>query len=406
MLLRISTALTLAGLSLPSQSLRAQQDAQFSTDVNVVNIYATVRDKQLKIVNSLAADDFVLTEDERPQKIRYFSQESDLPLTIGLLIDTSLSQRNVLGEEKDASYTFLDQVLRPEKDQTFIIHFDHETELLQDLTSSRKDLHHALDAVHLPDDARPQMRQGGQGGGGGYPSGGGSGGNNGGRRQAGTTLYDAIFLASDEIMAKQKGRKALILLTDGVDEGSKETLYDCIKAAQRSDTLVYSILFSDRDAYGQQPVMATLGGMGMGGRRGGQGVPMAAQHPDGKKILQQISRETGGGFFEVTKKDPIATIYKTVQEELRNQYSLGYVSDQDPSATGFRHITLTAKNNKSLTVQAPEGYYPAAKEELTAVETPGFIRGGAGGFACDLNFPAGNASPPTCITAATTDDSL
>jgi VWFA-related protein len=333
LLLRISTALALAGLSLPSQSLRAQQDTQFSTDVNLVNIYATVRDKQLKIVNSLAADDFVLTEDGRPQTIKYFSQESDLPLTIGLLIDTSLSQRNVLGEEKDASYSFLDQVLRPEKDQTFVIHFDHQTELLQDLTSSRKDLRHALDAVHLSDNDR-----------------------SGGRRQAGTTLYDAIFLASDEIMVKQKGRKALILLTDGVDAGSKESLYDCIKTAQRSDTLVYSILFSDREGNGQQSRM-TLGGMGMGGRRG-RGGPMNAEHPDGKKILQQISRETGGGFFEVTKKEPIDSIYKTVQDELRHQYSIGYISDQDPSGTGFRHLTLTAKNNKSLTVQAPEGYYP------------------------------------------------
>ena len=360
LLLRLATALALAGLSLPSQSLRAQQDTQFSTDVNVVNIYATVRDKQLKIVKSLAADDFVLTEDGRPQTIKYFSQEADLPLSIGLLIDTSLSQRNVLGEEKDASYSFLDQVLRPEKDQTFVIHFDHQTELLQDLTSSRKDLRRALDAVHMPDDARPQMRQGGQGGGGGGDY---TNGNNGGMRQAGTTLYDAIFLASDEIMSKQKGRKALILLTDGVDEGSKESLYDCIKAAQRSDTLVYSILFSDRDAYGQ-PILATLGGMGMGGRRnGGRNGPMnGQQRPDGKKILQQISRETGGGFFEVTKKEPIDGIYKTVQEELRNQYSIGYISDQDPSGTGFRHITLTAKNNKSLTVQAPEGYYPAAKQ--------------------------------------------
>src|SRR6185437_9061856 len=143
MSLRITAALALAGLTIQSQPLRAQQDTKFSTDVNVVNIYATVRDNKLKIVNSLAADDFVLTEDGRPQKIRYFSQESDLPLTIGMLIDTSLSQRNVLGEEKDASYTFLDQVLRPEKDQTFVIYFDHETELLQDLTSSRKDLHHA-----------------------------------------------------------------------------------------------------------------------------------------------------------------------------------------------------------------------------------------------------------------------
>jgi VWFA-related protein len=332
-------------------TLHAQQDTRFSTDVNVGNIYATVRDKQMKIVNSLAADDFVLTEDGRPQTIKYFSQEADLPLTIGLLIDTSLSQQNVLGEEKDASYRFLDQVLRPEKDRTFVIHFDHETELLQDLTSSRNDLRHALDAVRMPDDARPQMRQGGRGG----------GGNNGGaRRQGGTTLYDAIFLASDEIMAKQKGRKALILLTDGVDQGSKETLYDCIKAAQRSDTLVYSILFSDREGSGQQS-RVTFGGMG-GGRRGGRGGPANQQRPDGKKILQQISRETGGGFFEVTKKEPIDGIYKTIQEELRNQYSIGYVSDQDASPTGFRHITLTAKNNKSLTVQSPEGYYPAGKQ--------------------------------------------
>lgn len=364
--LRVSAAVAVVSLCLPFQPLRAQQetsksDTTFSTNVNVVNIYATVRDKQMKIVNSLAADDFVLTEDGRPQTIKYFSQEADLPLTLGLLIDTSLSQRTVLGEEKDASYSFLDQVLRPEKDQTFVIHFDHETELLQDLTSSRELLRKALDAVHLPDDARPQMRQAG----GGYPNGGYPNGRypngNGGMRQAGTTLYDAIFLASDELMKKQKGRKALILLTDGVDEGSKTSLYDCIKAAQRSDTLVYSILFSDRDAYGPSRSMIALGGMGMG-RRGMGRMPAAGeQHPDGKKILQQISRETGGGFFEVTKKETIDDIYKSIQDELRNQYSIGYVSDQDPSATGFRHISLTAKNNKSLTVQAPEGYYPAAR---------------------------------------------
>jgi VWFA-related protein len=347
----VLTALALAIVSLPSLSLRAQQqqDTTFSTDVNVVNVFATVRDKQLKIVNSLAADDFVLTEDGRPQKIRYFSQESDLPLTLGLLIDTSLSQRNVLGEERDASYAFLDQVLRPDKDLTFIIHFDRDTELLQDLTSSLKDLRKALDNVRLA--SGPQLRQAGQGGN--YPNG------NGGGRQAGTTLYDAIFLASDELMKKQKGRKALILLTDGVDEGSKTSLYECIRAAQKNDTLVYSILFSDRDAYGSQPAVM-LGGMGMGRRGMGRPAPMGAQHPDGKKILQQISRETGGGFFEVTKKEPIDDIYLHIQEELRNQYSIGYVSDQGVSSTTFRRISLTARD-KALTVQAPEGYYPSGQ---------------------------------------------
>ncbi len=354
-----AAAIAVTGFSVAMIStlpLRAQQDSAqqsgkdttFSTDVNVVNIFATVRDKQNKIVNTMAKDDFTLAEDGHPQVIRYFSQESDLPLTLGLLVDTSLSQRRVLDEEKDASYRFLDQVLRPEKDLTFIIHFDHDTELLQDLTSSRTDLRRALDKVRLPDDARPQMRQAGQG----YPNG-----NGGNVRQAGTTLYDAIFLASDEIMRKQHGRKALILLTDGVDEGSKTSLYECIKAAERSDTLVYSILFADRENAGQQALM-TLGGMGMGRRGMGRGPMM--QRPDGKKILQQISRETGGGFFEVSKKDSIEDIYKSIQEELRNQYSIGYVSDQGASGSSFRRITLTARKS-GVTVQAPEGYYPATQ---------------------------------------------
>jgi len=336
--------------------LRAQQDTTFSSDVNVVNIFAIVRDKQLKIVTTLAKDDFILNEDGRPQTIRYFSQESDLPLTLGLLIDTSLSQRNVLDREKDASYSFLDQILRPDKDKTFVIHFDHETELLQDLTSSHRDLQKALEAVKLPADARSKMRQPGQGGGR-YPNGNGRN-----ARQAGTTLYDAIFLAADELMKKQKGRKALILLTDGVDEGSKESLFEAIRAAQRSDTLVYSIYFTDSEGYGQQRSGISLGGMGrmggMGRGRGGHGG--GQERPDGKKILEQISRETGGGFFQVTRKDTIDDIYRKIQEEMRNQYSIGYVSDQGQTGSGFRHITLTAKKS-GVIVQAPAGYYPAGQ---------------------------------------------
>jgi VWFA-related protein len=230
------------------------------------------------------------------------------------------------------------------------MHFDHDSELLQDVTQSRPLLRKALDAVQLPDDSRPQMRQAGQGGG--YPT-------NGNVRRAGTTLYDAIFLGSDEIMSRQHGRKALILLTDGVDEGSKTSMYEAIRAAQKSDTLVYSILFSDRDAYGQQQIVPMLGGMGR--RRGMPMPPMSnAQHPDGKKVLQQISRETGGGFFEVSKKESIDDIYREIQEELRNQYSIGYVSDQGTNSATFRRISLTAKD-KALTVQAPEGYYPVGK---------------------------------------------
>lgn len=340
--------------------LWAQQNTTFSTDVNVVNVFASVRDKHSKIINNLTQDDFVLSEDGHEQKIRYFSRETDLPLTVGLLVDTSASQRGVLSEEKDASYRFLDQVLRPEKDKTFVIHFDRETELLQDLTASRDDLHKALDKVQLSDDARPQLRQAGRGQTPGpVPQ------RAGGYRQGGTTLYDAIFLASDEVMKDQKGRKALVVLTDGVDMGSKEPLYEAIKAAQRNGTLVYSIYFTDKESYGasQRPGigMGGIGGMG-GGRRGGMGrggggrPGGGGERPDGKKILQQISNETGGGFFEVTKKDTIGDIYVRIQDELRNQYSIGYVSDQGP-ASSFRRITLTTKKS-GFTVQAPGGYYP------------------------------------------------
>jgi VWFA-related protein len=134
--------------------LRAQQDTKFSTDVNVVNVFATVRDTQGKMVRNLTKDDFTLTEDGRPQTIRYFSQESNLPLTLGLLVDTSMSQRRVLGKERDASYRFMDQVLREDKDKAFLIHFDREVELLQDLTSSRKKLQAALDRMEPTEEQR------------------------------------------------------------------------------------------------------------------------------------------------------------------------------------------------------------------------------------------------------------
>ncbi len=337
-----------------SQIARAQ-DATFSTDVKVVNVLATVRDKDKKIVSDLTKDDFDLTEEGRPQPIKYFSRETDLPLTLGLLVDTSLSQRQVLGEERDASRRFVEKVLREDRDQTFLIHFDHDTELLQDLTSSRSKLERALNDLELPDDARPQMRRGGGnpgGGGGGYPGGG-------GRRSnlPGTTLYDAVLLASDELMRKREGRKALILLTDGVDNGSKTPLSQAIESAQRADTLVYSILFAGEEGQVQQP----FGGGGFGGRRRGGGFPPVQQRrgPDGKRVLEQISRETGGGFFEVSRKESIDQIYDRIEEELRNQYNLGFTPDNANAPSGFRKITVTVKQ-RGMIVQTREGYYPGS----------------------------------------------
>ena len=337
----------------PAES--GQPAATFSTNVKVVNLFANVRGKKGEIIRDLTKNDFLLDEDGRPQVIRYFSQESNLPLTLGLLVDTSGSQRRLIGEERDASTRFFDQVLRPEKDVAFVIHFDFEVELLQDLTSSRKLLQQALDELDSPSGLQRQRPQQGRypmPGGGGYPGGGGRRGGRGG----GTDLYDAVLLGSDEIMKKQEGRKALIILSDGVDTGSKVPLSSCIESAQRANTLVYSILFEDPDMYGG---VGGFGGMGGRGRRGRMGGPMpgAGAGANGKKVLEQISRETGGRYFKVTKKDPLSKVFAEINDDLRNQYSIGYTPDAPGDNRGYRRIHLTTKQ-KGYTVTAREGYYP------------------------------------------------
>jgi len=352
--IRIAVLLAAAALLL-SWTLLAQEVPTFSSEVNVVNVLATVRDKQGKIVSNLTKDDFKLQQDGQPQTIRYFTKVTDLPLTLGLLVDTSMSQRRVLEQERSSSYSFLENLMREDKDKAFLIHFDWEVELLQDLTSSRQKLNAALEKLDNPKFA---PGYGGGGGSGGGSQGGGGGGHHGG---GGTTLYDAVFLGSDELMQKQKGRKALIILSDGVDTGSKLSLNRAIESAQRANTLVYSILYADPEAYshlGYPGGMGRHGGWGGGGGRGpgGGGYPQQASHPDGKKVLQQISRETGGRFFEVTKKQPINQIYTEIEEELRNQYSLGYTPEKTLAGVGYHKINLTT-TNKDLIVQTREGYY-------------------------------------------------
>ena len=203
-----------------------------------------MRDKHGQIVNNLTKDDFKLQQDGQPQTIRYFNQVTDMPLTLGLLVDTSMSQRRLIEQERTASYSFLNNLMRPDdKDKAFVIHFDWEVELLQDLTSSRQKLEAALDKLD-----NPTFAPGYGGGGGGGNAGGGGGHHMGG----GTDLYDAVFLASDEVSKKVQGRKALIILSDGVDTGSRVSLDRAIETAQRSNTLVYSILYADPEAYGRQ----------------------------------------------------------------------------------------------------------------------------------------------------------
>jgi VWFA-related protein len=344
-------ALLLAALPLPSQ-----QSSPITLNVSAVNLVATVRDKHGNLVRNLSKDDFTLDQDAKPQSITYFAKESDLPLTLGLLVDTSLSQRRVLDQERSASRSFLDRVLREDKDKAFLIHFDHEVELLQDLTSSREKLLAAIDQIHTPQFSQSNSGGGSSGDGG---SSGGSGRGSHGHGHGGTLLYDSVYLAANELMKKQQGRKALVILTDGVDRGSKESLTEAIEAAQRADTLIYCILFADKEeghGNGGGSGGPRMGGGGMGGRGGGYPRRTEESRPDGKKVLEQIAKTSGGRFFEVSKKETLDKIYADLDEELRNQYVLGYSPDKPDATVGYHKLHLAVKQ-KDAQVQTRDGFY-------------------------------------------------
>jgi VWFA-related protein len=328
------------------QAEAPQTAANMSVETKLVTVYATVLDKHGKIVPTLNKEDFVLNEDGHPQTISYFVRESDLPLTLGLLVDTSFSQSKVLDDERNASFAFLDHMLRQDKDSAFVIHFDREVELLQDVTGAKPKLQAALKLLSISQPNHDNSGGGGQGRG--YGG-------------AGTQLYDAVYLASNEVMKKQKGRKAVFVLTDGVDRGSKETLESAIEAAQRADTSVYSIYFSGGESnfnrgYGHGGGMGRGGGWPGGGGGGGRRYPQQDERPDGKKVLERLSSETGGRLYEISKKLPIDQAYASAEEELRNQYSLGYTPTPANTGAGYHRIQLTV-NQKDDTVQARDGYY-------------------------------------------------
>lgn len=291
---------------------QAAQEAKFSTSVDLVTLLATVRNRDGGIVSDLNRDDFILEEDGRPQTICYFSRESNLPLTLGLLVDTSRSQLNVLEPERKASYVFLDHMLR-EGDQAFVASFDIRVQMLQGLTNSRELLSAAMERLRIP----PRVN---------------------------TLLYDAIHQTCDHPMRKQKGRKALILLSDGVDAGSETALGSAIEYAQRADTLIYSIWFHEKLppwklAFG--PVRAVE----------------ATIRARGEATMQRLPNETGGRYFEVTKDQSLGSIYSQIEEELRNQYSFGYTSNHAGNDKEYRKIELTTKR-PDFNVQTRAGYYP------------------------------------------------
>src|ERR1035441_5134603 len=290
--MRISRLILLAAFAGPLWA----QEAKFSTGVDLVTLLATVRDARGLLAKNLSRDDFVLQEDGVPQTIRYFSRESDLPLTIGLLVDTSQSHLHVLEPERRGSYAFLDQVIREDQDQAFVAHFDVHVEVLQGFTSSRKDLASALGRLRVPN-------------------------------ALSTLLYDAIRDCSENPMRKQKGRKAFILLSDGADFRSKTSLGTAIEYAQRADTIIYSILFAE-PLRPYRPLRSMV---------------LAVSRDRGRKVMRRLAAETGGAFFEVTKDDPIEKIYAQIEETLRNQYSLAYAPKRKGVSGQYHKIKLTAK---------------------------------------------------------------
>lgn len=353
---------------------KAEDDKPVTTlkvQTNEVILPVIVRDKKGQAVPNLKADDFILHEDGRPQTIKSFARETNLPFRLGLLVDTSRSEEAALPSEKEATGKFIDQMLTQPEDKAFLIHFDHEVELLQDFTATKSRLHHELDEMSTSSYSSDQDSHGGD-----------QDSQNGGgrRRRGGTQLYDAIYLAANELMLKQDGRKSLIVLSDGVDRGSKETLNEAVDAAEKANLSIYCVYFKGEQEHqnsGGGPGGGHRGGIGFpggggggypgggggypgGGRRGGGNPGSNEPKVDGKKILEQIAGRTGGLFFEAKKKDSFDEVYAQIGSELHSQYLLTYAPDKksEGDADGFHKIMLKAKDEK-LDVTTREGYYSA-----------------------------------------------
>jgi VWFA-related protein len=293
-------------------------------DVDVVNILASVRDKRGALVSNLEEKDFTILEDGKQQKIKYFTKESDLPLTIGLLIDVSGSQRNLIEIERDAATQFFSQVLR-KKDEAFLISFGEEAELLQDYTNSPR---------LLTDGLRNLRVSSGVGGihPGPVPT---------ASQPRGTVLYDAIYLAGTEKLRTEVGRKVIVVITDGVDQGSRLTLNQAVESAQKADAVIYSIDYYDPSAYGGYGIMFGGGG--------------------GESALRKLSDETGGHVYKVDRKHPLTEVFKELQDEMRSQYSIAYTPANDTKNGSYRKIDIKL-SSKDLKAQARKGYYAVKPE--------------------------------------------
>jgi VWFA-related protein len=316
-------ALTCAALLAQNAPVQKPPDdlpAPIKVDVDVVNVLASVRDKKGALIANLTRDDFTVLEDGKAQSIKYFAKETDLPLTIGLLIDVSRSQENLIDIERRAAVQFFSEVLR-KKDEAFLISFGEEAELLQDYTNSTRLLQEGLNRLRVSSGVSgihpgpvPTVSQ-----------------------PRGTVMFDAVYLAAAEKLRTEVGRKVLVLITDGGDQGSRTTRERAIEAAQKADAVIYSIYYYDARAYG---------GFGFGGG-GGEG------------HLRKMSEETGGHMFKVDRKQTLEVVFRQLQEEMRSQYAIGYTPGDGRKDGGYRRLEIRA-GGKDYRVQARKGYYAVA----------------------------------------------
>ncbi len=307
----------------PPQTKPPDELPSITVDVDVVSILASVRDKRGALVPNLQKDDFTILEEGKAQAIKYFTRETDLPLTIGLLVDVSGSQRNLIDIERNAASQFFSQVLR-KKDEAFLISFGEETELLQDYTGSARLLAQGLNQLRVS-----------SGVGGIHPGPVPTIGD-----PRGTVLYDAIYLAASEKLKTEVGRKVIVVITDGVDQGSRMTRNQAIEAAQKADAVIYSIDYYDPGAYGR---FMSFGGGG------------------GEGELRKMSDETGGHMFRVDRSHPLDQVFRELQDEMRSQYSIGYTPTNGLKDGSYRHLDVKLAN-KDLKAQARKGYYAIKPE--------------------------------------------
>lgn len=316
-----------------SQSAQKPDDSQQSTEtlkvnVNVVNILFNVKDKHGSLIPNLTKDDFEIAEDGKSQTIKYFTAESNLPLTLGILIDSSGSQLRVLDMEKEVGGAFLKQILT-DKDLAYVIDFNVDATLLQDYTRDVHRLQAALNSVKINSGITTGPVPGG--GGGPVPNAPGS--------QRGTVLFDAVYLSGHDMLSKEVGRKAMILLTDGQDEGSQLKLRDAIEAAQKADAIVYVLLCADRGGY--------------------FGTGMAY---NGEFDMNKLTEATGGRVINVGNKfDKLREAFDQIASELRSQYSIGYTPTNLKQDGTYRKLQI--KNKQNYKIQARAGYYAGMRAE-------------------------------------------